>query len=231
MEKNKTLESRIFTRANPQLPQAIRIGIRDNAASRSYDSMFGSRSSTFVKSGSVASMFSPAGYLTELYREAKGLHATDSVYNLDARRPDLANLLLSQENMDEEVSTLSLSNDIMQNHVEKQTGISGDELLQHFSTDRFSSATPYHQPYEILRQSVLMLDPELDGLATAPDVLSQADNASLLSIMSNISPELHSILVEDISDENAAELYAKNFSLPAEHFSSRAKSGIIIICL
>lgn len=50
---------------------------------RSYDSMFGLCASSFVKPGSVASMFSPAGYLTELYREAKGLHAASSAYNLD----------------------------------------------------------------------------------------------------------------------------------------------------
>ncbi|HAT2830528.1 TPA: toxin [Klebsiella oxytoca] len=211
LKKNRILESRIFTRANPQLPQAIRSGIRDNATSRSYDSMFGSRSSSFVKPGSVASMFSPAGYLTELYREARGLHAANTAYNLDVRRPDLAGLLLSQENMDEEISTLTLSNDIMLSHVEKQAGISGDKLLEHFSTDRFSAATPYHQPYETLRQSILTLDPELDALAAAPDVFSQADKGSLLSILANISPELHNILMEEVTTENADALYSDNF--------------------
>lgn len=217
-KKNKLLESRIFTRSNPQLPQAIRAGIRDNAASRSFDSMFGSRSSSFVKPGSVASMFSPAGYLTELYREAKDLHFANSAYNLDVRRPDLAGLLLSQDNMDEEVSTLSLSNEILLSHVEKETGISGDKLLEHFSTDRFSAATPYHQPYETLRQSVLTLDPELDALTSAPDIISKADDASLMSIITNVSPELHNILTEEITADNAETLYEKNFSVPVEYF-------------
>lgn len=219
-KKNKTLESRIFTRSNPQLPQAIRAGIRDNAASRSYDSMFGSRSSSFVKPGSVASMFSPAGYLTELYREAKDLHFANSAYNLDARRPDLATLLLNQENMDEEISTLTLSNDIMLSHVGKQTGISDDALLEHFSTDRFSAATPYHQPYETLRHSVLALDPELDALTSAPDIISQADDASLMSIISNVSPTLHDILTEEITADNAVTLYDKNFAQPVAYFDS-----------
>jgi hypothetical protein len=219
-KKNKILETRILTRANPQLPLAIRAGIRDNAASRSYDSMFGSRSSSFVKSGSVASMFSPAGYLTELYREAKGLHLNRSAYNLDVRRPELAALLLSQKNMDEEISTLTLSNDILLSHVEKQTGINDDTLLEHFSTDRFSAATPYHQPYESLRHSVLALDPGLDALTAAPDVLRQADDASLLSIITNISPTLHNILTEEITADNAAALYEKNFSQPIEYFDS-----------
>lgn len=33
---------------------------------------------SFVKSGSVASMFSPVGYLTEPYRESRGLHPEGS---------------------------------------------------------------------------------------------------------------------------------------------------------
>uniref|UniRef100_UPI001EE038A9 Tc toxin subunit A n=1 Tax=Xenorhabdus bovienii TaxID=40576 RepID=UPI001EE038A9 len=82
-----------------QLSGAIRRGIERDSASRSYDEMFGSRSSSFVNPGSVASMFSPAGYLTELYREAKNLHSADSAYHLDNRRPDLADLTLSQSNM------------------------------------------------------------------------------------------------------------------------------------
>lgn len=223
LKQNKLLQAKIFTQSNPQLPRAIRSGIKENIASHDYSSMFGSRSSSFVKSGSVASMFSPAGYLTELYREAKDLHPEESAYHLAKRRPDLAQLMLSQENMDEEISTLSLSNDILLAHVEKNAEKSDDELLEYFSTDRFSSATPYHQPYESLRQSVLSLDPELDALASSPDILRRADPASLLSILTNISPTLHDILVEDITDENAEELYERNFSLPITHFSSTQK--------
>ncbi|MEX5896039.1 hypothetical protein AB6H17_04620 [Proteus vulgaris] len=36
------------------------------------------------------SMLSPAGYLTELYREAKEIHPGSPMYRLDTRRPDLA---------------------------------------------------------------------------------------------------------------------------------------------
>ncbi|WP_230581074.1 Tc toxin subunit A [Xenorhabdus bovienii] len=99
-KRHRLLEARIFTRA-------IRRGIERDSASRSYDEMFGSRSSSFVNPGSVASMFSPAGYLTELYREAKNLHFASSAYHLDNRRPDLAGLALSQSNMDTEISTLA----------------------------------------------------------------------------------------------------------------------------
>lgn len=217
-KKNKTLESSIFTRANPQLPQAIRIGLQPSVASRSYDSMFGSRSSTFVKSGSVASMFSPAGYLTELYRESRDLHPDISAYNLDVRRPDLAELTLSQENMDDEISTLSLSNEIMMSHAEKQNSKSGDKLLQYFATHRQSGNTPYHQPYETLRQSILILDPMLQALSFSPDVMAKADPVSLISIISNVSPELFDILIEPLNEKDAEDLFNKNFP---ETYSSK----------
>lgn len=216
---NQLLEARIFTAANPQLSQAIRVGIQQQAGTRSYDGLFGQRSNSFVNPGSVASMFTPAGYLTELYREAKGLHFASSAYHLAKRRPDLADLLLSQQNMDEELSTLALSNEILMKHVEKKTGKSGDALLQHFAGERVSAGTPYHQPYETIRNAVLTLDPELEALSDNPAVMQAADPASLLAIVGNFPPELHSILMENITESNAKELYKKNFSVPIENFS------------
>ncbi|MEM8392788.1 Tc toxin subunit A, partial [Morganella morganii] len=76
-----------------------------------YNDIIMPRADEFAAPGAVSSMFSPAGYLTELYREARGLHQKDSVNNLDKRRPDLAKLVLSQENLDKEISTLSLANE------------------------------------------------------------------------------------------------------------------------
>lgn len=58
-------------------------------------------------------MFSPAAYLTELYREARNIEPKNPEYHLDTRRPDLANLALTQDNLDSEISTLSLSNELL----------------------------------------------------------------------------------------------------------------------
>ncbi|MCP9266966.1 neuraminidase-like domain-containing protein [Xenorhabdus sp. XENO-1] len=219
---NRLLEARVFTRANPQLSGAIRRGIERDSASRSYDEMFGSRSSSFVNPGSVASMFSPAGYLTELYREAKDLHFASSAYNLNVRRLDLATLTLSQQNMDEEISTLTLSNELLMAHVEKQTGQSGDSLLEMFSTERRAVGTPYHQPYESLRHAILAQDPGLEALSRNPDVMNRADTSSLLAIAVNISPELCHILTEEVTTENAEALFEQNFAegTEPEMFSS-----------
>ncbi|MDE9436097.1 toxin [Xenorhabdus bovienii] len=223
-KRHRLLEARIFTRANPQLSGAIRLGIKQDDASRSYDEMFGSRSSSFVNPGSVASMFSPAGYLTELYREAKDLHFTSSAYHLDNRRPDLADLTLSQNNMDSEISTLALSNELLLAHITRQAGGDSDALMESLSTYRQAVDTPYHQPYETVRQVIMAHDRTLSALSRNPEVMAQAEGASLLAIQANISPELYHVLTEEITEENADALFAKNFSenITPENFASQA---------
>ncbi|CAH2926342.1 MAG: Unknown, probable insecticidal toxin [uncultured Paraburkholderia sp.] len=159
LKENKMVESRILSRANPQLANAVRLGIRQYSMLRSYDDLFPQRASRFVKPGSVASMFSPAGYLTELYREAKGLHADTSAYYLDTRRPDLASLSLSQSNMDDELSTLSLSNELLLDTIQSQESLGYDGVIEKFATYRQTGATPYSQPYEAVRHSIILQGP------------------------------------------------------------------------
>ncbi len=167
-------------------------------------------------------MFSPAGYLTELYREAKDLHLTSSAYHLDSRRPDLADLTLSQNNMDSEISTLALSNELLLAHITRQTESDAEALMESLSTYRQAIDTPYHQPYETIRQVIMAHDRTLSALSRNPDVMGQAEGASLLAILANISPELYNILTEEITEKNADALFAKNFgeNITPENFAS-----------
>lgn len=216
-KKNKETEARILSRANPQLTRAIRLGISESQTQtqsqnlRDYDSLFGNRAQQYVAPGSVASMFSPAGYLTELYREAQDLHTTDNVRHLDNRRPDLTRLALSQDNMDAEVSTLSIANDIVLTNLISIEGTDSDTVMEKLSTWRLSGNTPYHLPYEGARQAILLQDPELAALELNPDVAQQVDLPSLLAIMADVSPDLYAILLESITDNSAPALYTKNF--------------------
>ncbi|MEJ8322007.1 neuraminidase-like domain-containing protein [Kosakonia sacchari] len=218
-KKNKETEARILSRANPQLTRAIRLGISQNQTLagthnqnlRDYNSAFGNRAQLYVSPGSVASMFSPAGYLTELYREARDLHTTDHARHLDKRRPDLAHLALSQDNMDVELTTLAIANDIVLNTIASREGTDSDAVMEKLAAWRFSGNTPYHLPYESARLAVLLQDPMLDALADNPVIAQQVDLNSLLAIVADVSPELYRILSEEISAGNAAELYANNF--------------------
>jgi len=219
-KQNRMLEARIFSRANPQLASAVRLGIHQSRHTRSYESQFGSRAQAFVSPDSVASMFSPAAYLTVLYREAQDLHFSQSAFSLNNRRPDLAGLSLSQRNMDEEVSTLTLANEVLAEHISRQQDITPEDLLKALATHRLTGQTPYHQPYETVRQVILEKQPHLAMLSRNPDVTGEDDTGSLLAILANISPELNAILVEEITEKNAAELYGKNFDRHVDEFSS-----------
>lgn len=210
-QENQLTESRILARANPQLANAVRLGLRQTASSRSYDEWFGSRADRFARPGSVASMFSPAAYLTELYREAKDLHPATSLFRLDTRRPDLAELTLSQNNMDDELSPLSLSNELLYSGIGAQEGLDDDGVRELLAGYRLTGLTPYHRAYEAARQSILVQDPTLMAFSRNPDVAQLMDPASLLAIESDISPELYQILIEDVSESNEEELWEKNF--------------------
>ncbi|EEJ8283267.1 toxin [Salmonella enterica] len=232
LKENKMANSRALTRANPQLANAVRLGIRQPPVQCCTDACSGH----FVKPGSVASMFSPAAYLTTLYREAKGLHSEASLYHLDKRRPDLATIFLSQSNMDDELSTLSLSNEVLLEKIHKKEkgvnndkGINNDEckndgkgvnddkganydrVIEMLATYRKTGTTPYNQPYETVRQSIILQDPEFAAFRNNPYVAAKMDTTSQLSIQMDISPELWKILTEKISEENVDDLIKKNF--------------------
>ncbi|WP_049046025.1 neuraminidase-like domain-containing protein [Klebsiella aerogenes] len=209
--KNRITSSRILSRSNPQLQSARHLGIKKSPLTKKYNDLLNNNADNFVKADSVASMFSPAAYLTELYREARNIEPKNPEYHLDTRRPDLANLALTQDNLDSEISTLSLSNELLLKKIDKPY----DEIMEILSTYRFSGETPYNESYEAVRQSVLLQDSSLTALNHAPDVISLSDSASLSAFKSDISPELYSILIEDIKKDSTEteinSLWTKNF--------------------
>lgn len=208
---NKLNEAHYLARNNPQVQNAVALGIQQQSAqSRALGDWIPNRDNHYVDSKSVASMFSPAGYLTELYREAKALDAENSIYHLDKRRPDLAKLVLSQENMDKEISTLSLSNQILTEALQHKLGNEKD-LFQELATNRVMGENPYHRPYETIRQTLLLRDGLIDKLVKAKDYLDILDTEWISTISSSISPELYAILTEVISDDNIDELVERNF--------------------
>ncbi|HEG0621295.1 TPA: hypothetical protein SB604_002736 [Yersinia enterocolitica] len=131
-KKSQAQQRRLSNRGNPQLQQATTLEITadlqdidstgaSGAMLYSNDSML-ERHIHYVNEGDIASRFSPAAYLTELYKNAKSLHKPTSLYYIDERRPDIAELLLSQDNQDSEVSTLDLSNKILTHAIKQKSG-------------------------------------------------------------------------------------------------------------
>ncbi|OCA53693.1 neuraminidase-like domain-containing protein [Photorhabdus namnaonensis] len=214
---NRLHEASILKRANPQLQNAVHLAITEpHADQQGYNSKFGGRASQYVAPGAVASMFSPAAYLTELYRQARDLHAESSIYHLDKRRPDLKSLTLSQQNMDDEVSTLSLSNKVLLEGIKAQAGLEGHtNVMKALSTFRPTGSIPYHDAYENVRKVIQLQAPIFEQFNTSPEttIANLTYQASLLGINISISPELFNILTEKVTDdeEEIKRLYKKNF--------------------
>lgn len=126
--------------------------------------------------------------------------------------------------MDSEISTLALSNELLLAHITRQTESDAEALMESLSTYREAVDTPYHQPYETIRQVIMAHDSTLSALSHNPEVMAQAEGASLLAILANISPELYNVLTEEITEENADALFAKNFgkNITPENFASQS---------
>ncbi|MDQ6200595.1 neuraminidase-like domain-containing protein, partial [Morganella morganii] len=210
-QNNILYTARALTRANPLLKKEMGAARTYGATPYGYNDIIMPRADEFAAPGAVSSMFSPAGYLTELYREARGLHQKDSVNNLDKRRPDLAKLVLSQENLDKEISTLSLANEQLETALMAKAGQTDkNKYYETLATSRRSGVTPYNAPFEGIRNALAQ-----QNFVLPDHVLSKgAQSAAQMALYAGISPELYAILTEKtegLSEAATEALLKKNF--------------------
>ncbi|MGX1460768.1 virulence plasmid A protein [Bacillus thuringiensis] len=79
-----------------------------------FEDLFPERSPEgYAESSSIQSLFSPGRYLTVLYKIARQLHEQGDKLHIDNRRPDLQSLILSEDNMNNEVSSLDILLDVL----------------------------------------------------------------------------------------------------------------------
>lgn len=210
-QNNILYTARALTRANPLLRKEMGVARSRGATPYGYDDIIPPRADEFAAPGAVSSMFSPAGYLTELYREARSLHQKDSVNNLDQRRPDLAKLVLSQENLDKEISTLSLANEQLETALMAKAGQTDKaKYYETLATSRRSGVTPYNLPFEGIRNALAQQDFVLPDHALSKG----AESAAQMALYAGISPELYTILTEKtdgLSEAETEALLKKNF--------------------
>ena len=118
--------------------------VRSLGSGGNYGQWFGRTSADgFSHPDSAGSLFSPASYLTDLYRAAKPLHPSSNGLQLNQRRPDLGALVLSDANLNEEVSTLELTLEVL------KTGLAGnaEDLLR-------GALYPMNLPYNHVSEQI-----------------------------------------------------------------------------
>ncbi|ODS24077.1 hypothetical protein AB835_05490 [Candidatus Endobugula sertula] len=194
-----------IVRANPQLKHIQHL-------STNHTDIIPQRTHRYVTADSVASMFSPAGYLTELYQNAQPLHANTDPLHLDKRRPDLKSLSLSQSHLDTEISTLTLSNKILRSH------INNPDLDQTMATCFYPFELPYHAPFSHIDTTLETQQSRFEDLAVklGPTMVDAGVSNNTRSAFANyMPPALVAALVESIPTDTA-ELNA----LVQKHFGT-----------
>ncbi|HCR4032788.1 neuraminidase-like domain-containing protein [Morganella morganii] len=202
-QNNLLYTARALTRANPLLRNEMGRARYHGATPYGYDDIIVPRADEFAAPGAVSSMFSPAGYLTELYREARGLHPKDSDHNLDKRRPDLAKLVLSQDNLDNEISALSLANEQLETALMTQAGQTDKSTYyETLAKSCNSGVTPYNLPFEGMHNALAQRNFVLpDNILSTP-----AKFAILAAYDAGISPKLYAILKEETESLTGSDL-------------------------
>ena len=188
----------------------------------SYEQWFSrTRPDGFSHPDSAGSLFSPASYLTDLYRAAKPLHPSSNGLQLNQRRPDLGALVLSDANLNEEISTLELTMEVL------KAGVTGnvDELLR---MSIYPMGLPYNHVSEQIRQGLqtrksssaelwsVLGDFEGQALRQDNNLNRWADLMPAVYAQNalGISPELFNILIGPFYDsyESVGRYYGKSSS-------------------
>ncbi|MFM2586642.1 Tc toxin subunit A-related protein [Vibrio campbellii] len=196
---------KVLTHSNPQLKHVQHLAIDSlQQESLDYEALFGQRADAYVSESSVASMFSPAAYLTELYREGKQLHTSDQPQYLDKRRPDLKSLSLSQSSLDTEVTTLALSNEILLNTIQNRTDKNIDQVYESLASTAYPFDLPYHKPFTNIETALTRQNSSFEALAQA---LAPSQSVGAFPIntrtayANHLSPSLRTLLLAPIPCE------------------------------
>lgn len=230
LNQSVTRARQAVTRTNPQLLQTPLLDVNPPAGRRGRRSnnFVSPRGGQFVNEGDVSSMFSPAAYLTEMYHNAEQLHDTSSARHLDKRRPDLASLTLNQDNLNTSLSTLSLSNEILQATLKKQDRYSTDENLHAaLAADLSNPEGPYHHAFTGISEALRAREASPRTLLAPENRPAGGDKVATLCLELGISPALYTQLTTNITLVNAEQEYKKVFgdTLPETLLNAQALSA------
>jgi len=173
---------------------------------------------------SVGSLFSPASYLTTLYRAARPLHLGTHGLQLDKRRPDLRALKLTDTHLNQELSTLALTLEVL------EAGVNDSDSSKDVDTKLreaiYPMTLPYNHAVEQIRRGLgvkktsaaevwaALGDYEGVALKRVTDLSAWGTklNVPFVQDVLGINPELYTILTEsyDNSPSRVGAYYGLN---------------------
>ncbi len=115
----------------------------------------------YVKPSSIQSTQSPAAYLKYIYDLAKAIENVNPDFNLIARRPDLQNLVLNEDNLHQEVTTLELANELLIAQYLEKSGKTEAELYENLNKTFHPLELPFHKSHSEVRYTLAAMQDEM----------------------------------------------------------------------
>ena len=176
-----------------------------------WQNQFAENWQAYCQSGAPESVDSPVSYLTWLYQQALAFEeeiqtssTADKVLTLAERRPDLATLTVDDEAINQQIPTLQLVNEILENSITTvlPEGQSVDETL---AETRYPTLLPYHFPHDQVVLSLLNAELPLEEIIgeTATDwpwflnsTWTGARSTATTELASRLAPEQQTLVIE-----------------------------------
>ncbi|NES76315.1 MULTISPECIES: Tc toxin subunit A [Okeania] len=105
----------------------------------------------YVKPSSIQSTQSPAAYLKYIYDKAKAIENVNPDFDLIARRPDLEDLVLNEDNLHQEVTTLELANELLIAQYLDKSGKTEEELYENLKYTFHPLELPFDKSHSEVR--------------------------------------------------------------------------------
>ncbi|EBU3310606.1 virulence protein SpvA [Salmonella enterica] len=196
----------------------------------------------YCQNGTPEAIDSPVAYLSWLYNQATNFESqmgVDNIIPLAVRRPDLAELMLDNDAINQVVPSLQLVNEVLEqsvtpyvNNVAQNTSVS--EML---ATTRYPTLLPYHYPHQQALLSLEASDESLQNIIKKTDIawpyfvkqnLRAGKAETAWQLESNLAPEQRNIIIETFADSTTelTNFYHQSLGMNSSSFEQFVNSNI-----
>ncbi|ELJ4824956.1 virulence protein SpvA [Salmonella enterica] len=196
-----------------------------------WQTLFAENWSEYCQTSAPEANDSPVSYLSWLYNQALSYEkqmGENDIISLSTRRPDLAELMLDNDTVNQVVPSLQLVNEILEQSVTPYVSMinSKSTVSEVLATTRYPTQLPYHYPHQQALLSLKDSDESLQAVIKKADttwpyfvkenlITGNAENVLLLG--SDLAPEQLSIITEKANIN--ADFYKENFGVECNNYS------------
>lgn len=237
----------LLSRKN-NLAQAVQTSLQSSDSvvsakgSPTWQTLFADDWSEYCQNSAPEAVDSPVAYLSWLYNQATQFESQmgdANIIPLAVRRPDLAEMMLDNDAINQVVPSLQLVNEVLEqsvtpyiNSVTPNTSVS--ETL---ASTRYPTLLPYHYPHQQALLSLEASDESLQNMIKKTDTAwpyfvkqnLRAGNAETAwQLGSDLAPEQQNIIIEKFADSTTelTDFYYQNLGLNSNSFGPLVNTDV-----